>query len=158
MEVRFSVPEKYAYRVEPALPIEAESEISDAQIFEGEITFVSPEINTQTRKLLLKGEIENGAGKLKPGGFVRVTVVFDTRINPVVPARALVAGREGYSVYRIEEWMAHRQQVLVGQRDSGWVEILQGVHSGDLIVERGHESLTDNAPVKVINDIQGNEK
>jgi membrane fusion protein (multidrug efflux system) len=157
MEVRFSVPEKYAYRVEPGLPLEVESEINEGQIFDGEITFINPEINKQTRKLLLKGEIDNGSGKLKPGGFVRATVIFDTRINPVVPARALVAGREGYSVYRIEEWMAHRQQVSLGQRESGWVEILQGVHSGDLIVERGHESLTDNDPVKVINDIQGNE-
>ncbi len=158
MEVRFSVPEKYAYRVKRGLPLKVESEIYAEKIFDGKITFINPEINQQTRKLLLKGEINNGSGKLKPGGFVRATVIFDTRVNPVVPARALVAGREGYSVYRIEEWLAHRQQVLVGRRESGRVEILRGVHSGDLIVERGHESLSDNAPVKVLNDIQGNEK
>lgn len=149
MEVRFSIPEKYASEVSQGLPLEVRAEMARGEKFEGELTFISPEIDSQTRKLFLKGQLNNGRGRLKPGGFAEVKLVFETRENPAVPARALVAGRDGYSVYRIEEWLALRQPVETGLRFDGSVEITSGVNPGDLIVERGHESLSDKTSVRV---------
>jgi membrane fusion protein (multidrug efflux system) len=52
-------------------------------------------------------------------------------------------------VYVVRDGRARRQQVRLGQRLPGEVEVLDGVREGELVVVRGVQRLRDNLPVRV---------
>lgn len=155
LEVRFAISERYAARVREGMRLEVHPGSLVDKCFEGEVTFVNPEITSATRNLLVKGKIDNN-GILKPGGYARTELILEvSRDNPVIPARALVGVREGYIVYRVVDGKARRTPVRVGLREPGRVEIVEGLEEEDRIVESGHEELADGHPVTTAEDHEG---
>jgi membrane fusion protein (multidrug efflux system) len=51
-------------------------------------------------------------------------------------------------VYRVEDQVAHQQQIEVGGRRFGVVEVLGGVKEGDMIVTEGIVKLRDGITVR----------
>jgi membrane fusion protein (multidrug efflux system) len=78
-----------------------------------------------------------------------VEIVLQRRVaQPSVSEEALVATRDGYALFVVEEGEARLRPVEVGLRRVGHVEILSGVGIGRRVVRHGHENLTDGQPVE----------
>lgn len=54
--------------------VEFSTEAYPGQVFKGQITFISPTLDTATRTIKLRVNVDNADGMLKPGMFVRGTV------------------------------------------------------------------------------------
>ena len=79
--------------------------------------------------------------------YVRLTVEHQ---SPVVIARSAVLNvDQDPTVYVVEGQVVHRQHVEIGVSDGTYVEVLQGLQSGDLAVDNP-SSLGDGDPVRIV--------
>lgn len=119
--------------------------------FPGRVLRLAPMVDQRTRALRAEVEIENEAGRLRPGMFVEVTLIGERRENvPVVP-RSSVTDRGGRPVvFVLRQQYVAQQEVELGLSDDERVEIRSGVAKGDLVVVSGLETLTDNMAVRVM--------
>lgn len=151
LELSFSVPERYAGRIQAGQAVAVRPAAFPEQNFSGRVDFVSPAIEESTRTLDVKAVVPNPDNRLKPGGFATGVVTVGTRENrPVVPAEALVATRTGYMVFVIEGGVAEARSVETGLRREGIVEITEGLQVGETIVRSGHMRLEHGREVEIV--------
>ena len=90
--------------------------------------------------------------KLIPGDYVRMDVLMVRRDNTVaVPYEAILREEGEPYVFVLEKNTAKRRDVVTGDGSGGYVEVLQGLGPGDMVVKIGAGSLYDGAPVVVTN-------
>jgi membrane fusion protein (multidrug efflux system) len=71
----------------------------------------------------------------------------------VVPEESLIATREGYIVFRVDEaGRAERREVSVGLRNPGIAQITAGLEPGDRVVRTGHMRVADGVPLNIAAD------
>jgi multidrug efflux pump subunit AcrA (membrane-fusion protein) len=82
--------------------------------------------------------------------FVEVTMIAERRADvPVVPREAVTERGGRKVVFVLEGQRVNRRDVVLGLGDDEIVEIRQGLESGERIVVRGLETLTDGTRVRV---------
>lgn len=161
IQMSFFIPEKYAARVARGQDVYASVAAHPDRRFQGQVDFISPVADEGTRKFRVRTNLENPENMLMPGAFAHAELVLALREDkPVIPEQALVPTREGYIVYVVNDshindnennGTAEIRQVQTGIRQSGRVEILDGLSVGEKIVVYGHMQLNDGSAV-VISD------
>lgn len=137
-------------RVTPGLPARVRHHAWNKQIFSGTVIRLAPMIDLVTRALRAEVEVENHKDLLRPGMFVEVTIVGETRERVRVVPRDAVADRGGkWVVFVLEGQRVLRREVSLGLRDDDIVEIKEGLEAGERVVTRGLETLTDETRVRV---------
>ena len=141
---------------------EATPSAPSAQVPPG--TYKKPAAGKQAAGPMGKGA---GAGPLRPGMFARVTAVFGVNDAAlVVPEEAIVPQGGKQFVVRVvapsdvpaatglpaeTEWVSLRQEVKLGLRRQGKVEIQDGVSEGQTIVVAGQQRLQkDGTPLRIV--------
>lgn len=129
-------------------------ELSDGSRYPyvGKLNFISPTFSQETGTFLLRSELANPDGALRPGMFVKATVKGDTRPNTlVVPQKAVQETSNGHVVYLASpDGKAEIRPVIVGAWvGSDWI-IKQGLKAGEQVIVDGFQRLTPGAPVKVV--------
>jgi membrane fusion protein (multidrug efflux system) len=156
LEIRFTVPEDRMNEVEKGQPVTLTVSAYPDRTFSGRIFYISPSIRASTRDFTVKASVDNTDHRLKPGLFAEVRVTVEVLENrPVIPEEALVAGREGYSVFVVRDGRAHERGVQPGLRRLGRVEIADGLEVGERVVRQGQMDLTDGDAVRVVDDGDG---
>lgn len=154
IEAELSLPERLARRVRSGQKVVVIPAGQRELSFDARVTFVSPAVQVSGRSLLIKAVPEPGSELppgVTPGMSVTAHLVLETlRDRPVVPARALVPGRQGYSIFVVENGTAHRRPIEIGLREPGRVEITRGVKPGERVVSEGHMRLSDGARVRPV--------
>jgi membrane fusion protein (multidrug efflux system) len=105
----------------------------------GQITFTDPAYNSQTGTFLIRVQVDNPKGLLRPNQYVRVRVKGATRPNAIlVPQRAVLQGAKGHFVWVVDkDSKAENRPVMVGDwSGDDWV-ISEGLHAGDRVVVDG---------------------
>jgi len=144
MELEMKVPERYLNRLREGQTAELKTGAYPDRIFKGKVSFVSPAVDEQTRRILVKILLDNEEGLLAPGAFMHVSLITERKENrPAVPEQALVSTRGGYLVFEVEDDTAKKREVVTGLRREGWVEILDGVTAGERVVRTGQMRLSD---------------
>lgn len=150
VRVEFSVPEVFLARVGQGARVVARSGAFGDRVFEGVVAVVDTRVDTATRTIRVVGEFDNADDALRPGLFMTVELLLSRRPNAMlVPEEALDPIGDRVYVYVVRDGRARRQQVRLGQRLVGEVEVLDGVRDGELVVVRGVQRLRDNLPVRV---------
>src|SRR3984957_11902730 len=132
------------------------------KVFEGKITTIEPQINTDTRNIRVQATMDNPDYILKPGMFATTTVVLPDKPPVVtVPETAVDYTLYGDSVFLITEKKADdgkssltavRTFVQTGDRINGRAEILKGLKPGDQVVAVGQLKLQSGAAVVISKD------
>jgi membrane fusion protein (multidrug efflux system) len=55
-------------------------------------------------------------------------------------------------VYVVENGMAHLNELIIGRESNGTLEVISGLEASDKVVVSGQVNLTDNRPVKIIDN------
>ncbi len=153
LEVDFSVPDRYAPLMQPGLAIRLHTAAYAEREYAGTVQAVDSQVDENTRNLLLRGSIEEGAGLL-PGMFARLTIDLSRESRRVfVPETAVTYSLQGDLVYVIEE---DNQGLFVTPRvvrtrgaETGEVVIEHGVADGEHIVIAGQNKLYRGARVRI---------
>lgn len=118
----------------------------------GTVSRVYPKIDPSTRATTVEIRPEPECeARLKPGMFVRVTVVKARRNGVlVVPSGAIVVRPDGGKVVFVAEDTVARQRVVrTGLEGEQVTEILDGLKEGEVVIVRGQERLKDGAAIKI---------
>ena len=114
----FAVPERYLPKLTIGLPVSFESSVYLDQSFEGQVSFIAPRIDEQSRTVLVKAKINNDSGLLRPGQFGSLKLVLSS--NPdalVIPESAVILKGSVASVIVVNgEGLADFRPVVLGQR------------------------------------------
>jgi membrane fusion protein (multidrug efflux system) len=156
LRVDFSVPETMLARVHPGLAINVTVGAFPGQVFKGEVTAIDPQIDVVGHSLEVRASLPNSDLKLRPGLFAKVSVTLAFRPDALlVPEEAIWPIGNDKTVYVIEEGVAKRRTVQIGERKPGYVEIVAGLTAGEEIVIAGQMKLFEGAAVKTIPSIVG---
>jgi len=145
IEVEFEVPEVDSNRVSVGQTVDVELSPYPEEIFVATVSFVSPTVDTDTRTIRVKAQLENPAGRLRPGLFARVDVGVSHRAGiAMIPEDAVLQRADGHVVFRaIADDRVERVVIETGVHHAGFVEVVRGLQPGDTIVSRGQAWLAD---------------
>lgn len=125
----------------------------DGSIFpyRGRITFAAPSYNPQTGTFLIRANVANPTGILRPNQFVRARVKGAVRAGAiVVPQRAVQQGAKGHFVWVVNrQGRAEQRPVTVGEWYGNDWFIDEGLRGGDRVVIDGGLALRPDVPVTV---------
>jgi membrane fusion protein (multidrug efflux system) len=117
----------------------------------GVIRFIAPNVDSASRRILIKGRVPNPDGTLLPGMFARVEASLGERDALILPDEALVTDPEGAFVWRVgADDKAERVRVELGTRQPGRVEIRAGLREGDRVVVAGTHKVHEGAKVRAV--------
>ena len=151
LKVDFRLPERNLTQIKVGQNIEVVADALPSERFTGSIDAINPRIDANGRSLEIRGRLENTAGKLRPGMFVRVRVIVGERTNALlVPEEAIVPQGAEFHVYKVVDGQARRVPVRIGVRRDALVEIVDGLAPGDQVVTAGMRLSRDGQPVRVL--------
>jgi len=149
-KIEFSVPARYASRVEVGSTVFFKQENNDSIRYQGTVYAVDPQIDPNTRTLRIRARTPNKDGKLIPGQFVSIELVLETVSETIlIPTEAVVPVQDGAKVYVISEGKATEVLVTSGERTERKLEILTGLKAGDSVITTGILQLRPGMGVKV---------
>jgi membrane fusion protein (multidrug efflux system) len=148
IKLDFTVPESAIGSMTPGAKIVAKSVSFVGRDFEGVVRTVGSRVDPVTRAITVRAHIENADRSLRPGMLLTVEVVTGERMALVVPEGAVFQVQNRAYVYRADGDTARQQQIDVGDRRFGVVEVLGGLADGDLIVIEGIVKLRDGARMR----------
>jgi Cu(I)/Ag(I) efflux system membrane fusion protein len=105
--------------------------------FEGQVSYVYPTLNPQTRTAPVRLELANPDGLLKPGMYARVAVAARPDPSPVltVPTSAVIdSGRRQLVLVELAEGRFEPREVRLGLRGDDYVEVREGIGEGERVV------------------------
>jgi Cu(I)/Ag(I) efflux system membrane fusion protein len=107
-----------------------------AEPVEGEVTFIYPELKAETRTARVRIEVPNPDGRLKIDMYA--DVIFQTgEATPAitVPASAVIdSGQRQVVLVAKGEGRFEPRPIKVGRRGDGYVEVLEGLSTGEEVV------------------------
>jgi membrane fusion protein (multidrug efflux system) len=123
----------------------------------GRIAFADASFNAQTGTYLVRAELANPEGLLRPGQFVRVKVHGATRTSAIaVPQDAIIQSQRGQTVWVIGPDNKAQQRVVdVGEwTGNNWV-VRSGLKAGERVAVSGTLRLAPGVPVKPVEATPG---
>jgi cobalt-zinc-cadmium efflux system membrane fusion protein len=134
-----NVRETDAGLVKPRQPVEVRVLAYPDRTFSARVTYVSPVIDATTHRLLVRAEIANGDGALKPEMFANFRILTSgASESPAVPEDAVVYEGDAAHVWvaLADGTLAYRA-IRTGRRNDGLIEVTQGLVPGDHVVTKG---------------------
>ncbi len=106
----------------------------------GEIDFVNPVLDTNSRTLKVRTTIENTTGKLKPGMIANAVLNIDIDGMPlVVPRTAIIdTGKRKVVWIKVTDETFQAKPIHAGYESDGYVEIKHGLSEGEEVVIEGN--------------------
>lgn len=152
----FFVTERDYTLLQPGQVVTLRTDAHPGETFEGRIARIAPVFRESTRQARVEVEIDNRDLRLKPGMFVRATVVLDRVEDAViVPEQALVRrdGRDGVFVIADDGQSVLWRDVQVGIRQDGRVQVT-GDGLNAQVVTLGQQLLDNNSAVSIAGRMQ----
>jgi membrane fusion protein (multidrug efflux system) len=150
MKLDFSVPSVFLPDLKAGLRIAAAARAYGNRSFEGEVSGIDSRVNPVTRSIQVRAILPNADRVLKPGVLMRVELLRNPRTSPVVPEDALQQlGEDHFVVVIGADEKAERRPVTIGTRVPGFVEITEGLASGDRIITHGNDKARPGQPVTI---------
>jgi membrane fusion protein, heavy metal efflux system len=112
------------------------------QKFSGRLDYIAPEINPDTRTLLVRAEVPNPGLKLKPKMFARTKILVGAHKVLTVPLSAIQAHGSQQVVYvQSANGSFEERKIVTGGEYGERVEIIGDVHGGEKVVTKGSFAL-----------------
>ncbi len=151
LKVRVNISEEYFTKIKLGMPVEITSESYPNEIFKGDITLIYPLIDAATRSFTAEVTIPNKELELRPGMFITVGINIGTTEAISVADVAVqkqIGSNERY-VFVVNNGIATRKVVTIGDIRGNSTEILSGLNIGDMVVTKGAKRLNDGQKVEI---------
>jgi multidrug efflux pump subunit AcrA (membrane-fusion protein) len=150
LKVTAEVPEKMAPWLVKGRPVEVNVDAYRDRTFSGEVTRISPVVNTATRAFSFEALVANPEAALKPGTFARVHM-DSGKVDEVLtlPHAALQYRYGANRVFVVDGGTLSMREIAVGERVGDRIEVVSGVEAGDRVAVTNVDTLVDGMPVTV---------
>lgn len=153
----FFVTEQDYARLQLGQPVLLSTDAYPDDSFDGQILRIAPVFRENTRQARVELHVANPELRLKPGMFVRATVILDqVAETTIVPEQALVKrdGRYGLFVVAADGKSVTWRTVQVGIREGNRVQVL-GEDLGKQVVTLGQQLLDDQSTISIAKTREG---
>jgi len=148
LRLQLTVPQQYSVEVGVGRAVSLEVDTAPGKTFTGEVRYVSPALQTDSRTLIVEAVVRNDDGALKPGSFVTAQIEQGSKQPGVlVPAPAVRTVSGSSRVFVVATDRAEERLVTVGQAVDDLVEITTGLKSGERVATSNVTQLVDGALV-----------
>ncbi|GAB4250267.1 MAG: efflux RND transporter periplasmic adaptor subunit [Candidatus Methylacidiphilales bacterium] len=156
--VEFAVPQTRLNLIQPGQTLRILSDGLE-QPLGGTVETINPVMDETTRTARVQGIVRNPEQRLRAGQFARVEVILPGQNEVIaIPSSAVLTQAFGDSVFVIDESdqgpVARQQFIKLGQRRGDFVQVLQGLSTGDRVVSAGAFKLTNGARVEINDAMQ----
>lgn len=145
LELRAEVPQDDLLRLKVGMPARV---MFSQRATTGKVWQISPEINPTTRLGVARIKIDAKSGA-RPGMFAQARLDVGQHRGLTVPFVAVQGEGGEFFVFRVMNGKAERVRVRTGIRTNQFVEILEGLREGDVIVVNGAGFLRNGDPVQI---------
>ncbi|MBD3347711.1 MAG: efflux RND transporter periplasmic adaptor subunit [Candidatus Eisenbacteria bacterium] len=152
VKVAFEVGARQLELVEKGLEAEVTVDAYPGRTFSGLVSRVDPSLDLMSRTATVEVTISNPDRVLRPGMFADILLSLKPRQALVVPRDTLMR-QEGtglFFVYVVEDGVAHRKNLELGEGFGANMEIVSGLSGGEMVVSAGRHRLHDGAEVEVV--------
>ncbi len=106
------------------------------QIFNGKVSFIYPTLDSRSRTVKVRLDINNSSGRLKPEMFANVEISGkDFGPSPVVPENAVIrSGARDIVILSLGDGRFKPQPVTLGGYSNGYYQVVKGLTEGSRIV------------------------
>jgi RND family efflux transporter MFP subunit len=150
LEAYIYVPASRAKDVRVGLPVKLLDE-KGALLTDTQITFVSPQVDTDTQTVLAKAAVPNPKANLRISQQVRAQVIWNNANGPVVPVLSVTRINGQFFVFVAAKeqkgTFARQKLVKLGEIVGNDYAVLDGLKPGDHLIVSGTDFLQDGAPV-----------
>ncbi len=159
LEAYIYVPADRARNLKMGAPVHLVDDAGN-KIADTRITFISPQVDSETQTVLAKAGAENAQGKLRVAQQVRAQVVWSEHEGTVIPILAVtrISGQffAFLAVNDGKSTVARQRLLKVGDTAGNDYVVLEGIKPGDHIITSGLQFLQDGVPV--MEQVQGGRK
>lgn len=153
VRVDFQVPERYLAQLREGQPITAQVDAYPGETISGRIARLDTRVDERTRAITARAEFPNPDRRLKPGMMMRVGITRGVRQALAAPESAVSVQGDSAFVYVLhpqgQRTMTEQRPVVTGLRQSGFVEITDGLQPGERIVADGLNKIQPGQPVRL---------
>ena len=149
LELVFQIPERHVGQIALGQAIELNTVARPGEPFAGEVGYISPKLDEDSRTLMVKAYLPNPDGKLRAGMFGTVELAFRALDSALIlPETAVLMDADRVYVVGVDaEKKAFFRPVKTGIRLAGRIEIVEGLAEGDIVVIEGYQKLGPGSPV-----------
>jgi RND family efflux transporter MFP subunit len=150
LEAYLYVPADRARELKLGLPVRL-LDVAGNAAAETHITFISPQVETDTQTVLVKAAVENAHGQLRIAQQVRAQVTWRTHEGPVIPVLAVTRiNGQSFAFVAVKEakgTVARQKLLKLGDTVGNNFAVLEGLKAGDHIIVSGTQFLQDGTVV-----------
>ncbi len=152
VKVKISLSEEQYPSVRRAQPVEVVLDAYPNRRFPASIYRKAPTIDPMSHTFEVEVQVPNAKGLLRPGMYATAKLSFGKRETVLVPDLALQhqRGTNQRYVYVLEGNIAHRVEVVPGQRIGKHIVIDKGLKGDEEVIYTGIRELKDGAEVEVV--------
>lgn len=148
LKLDFAIPEKYSALLRPGQKISFTVE-GQHNPYAAVVQATEQSISANTRNLQIRALIQGRQTGLLPGAFAEVALRMSSKANALmIPSQCLVPQARDKRVFVSRNGVAAFVPVKTGVRQSGMVEITEGLQAGDTIATTGILFLRPDAPMR----------
>ncbi len=118
--------------------------------FTGNVTFIEPFVENETRAARVRVELANPDGFLRPEQYVRLELQVDLGKRLVVPEQAVVfTGKNRIVFLDMGDGRLQARKIKTGVRNNDFIEVVEGLDHGDVIVSSGNFLIASESKLKL---------
>ena len=145
------IPEVFAAVLKKGLKVNAKFLAYKNKLYNGIIISHASRVNSQTRSILARAQINNKDFEILPGSLLDIEIFYNEKEALSVADTSIIFEDEKKFVYKIlENNKIEKTEVVTGIRKEGNLEILEGLSANDRIVKEGLSRLSNGMIVKPI--------
>ena len=145
------IPEIFVPFIKIGLPVDIKFSSYKDKIYEGKVDSFASRISEETRTLATRIKMDNLSSEILPGSFLEISIKYDVRESLSIPDTSTIVEGENVFIYKVNDKnKALKTKISIGDRYVGFVEVLDGINSGDKIVAEGTKKVRPNLIIRPI--------
>ena len=145
------IPEIFVPFIKVGLPVDIKFSGYKDKTYKGSVDSFASRISEETRSLATRIKMDNVSGEILPGSFLEISIKYDVRESLSIPDTSTIVEGENVFIYKVDDKnKVLKTKITTGDRYIGFVEVLNGLNSGDKIVAEGTKKVRPNLTIRPI--------
>lgn len=156
LKVDFRIPQKAVSQVRLGQAIELSLDAYPGERFKGTIIALNPRLDEVGRSQAIRAQVDNRDQRLKPGQFVKVSVILAERPQALlIPEEAVMPMGQLLFVNLVVDGKVERRQIRIGQRLRGKAEVVEGLQGNETLISAGWQKVAPGREVRTVKRGEG---
>lgn len=153
-KITFAVPERYLSLIHVNSKISFNIE-SSRENYTGTVYAIEPNIDVNSRSIVLRARAENSKGILKAGSFAKIHFNLDQIPKTImVPTEAVIPDIKGSNVFIAKKGIAMQRAIKTDTRTEKSIQVIEGLKAGDSLIVTGIIQMRPKVAIKIIKVIK----